>query len=478
MATSGIMTARQLATLLGDWRGSAPAYRALADRIRLLVIDGRILPGTRLPSERELADRLDSSRTTIVAAYGRLREEGYLRSRRGSGSVVQLPPPRATAPGEAPELVNFSMATPPAVPGLPDYVARAVERLPAELWRSGVDYVGLPVLREAIARRYTERGLPTQPDQIVVTNGAQHAIGVIARALLAPGDRVLTETPTYPHAVEALRATGARMVGTVVTGDGWDQDQLVDTLERVRPSLAYLIPDFHNPTGQSMPVDLRRRLIAAAARAGTVIIADETTAELDIDRGWAAGSLAGYATTQDEREAVILLGSTGKTVWGGLRLGWMRAEARHLSRIIASRPSMDLGVPVLEQLIATEAIADMSVVLRHRTGHLRGGRDLLGRLLAERLPEWRVPPADGGLSFWVHLGAPVSSALALASRAQGLRISAGPVFSSDGSLERYIRVPFTAAPSELEAGVEALAAAWGSLGSFAGSRGSELTEVA
>ncbi|WP_298227167.1 PLP-dependent aminotransferase family protein [Gryllotalpicola sp.] len=480
IAAIGTLSARQLVTLLGEWQSDAAAYEALADRIRLLAIDGRLLPGTRLPSERELAERLGRSRTTVVSAYRALREAGYLESRQGSGSVLRLPAAGVDA-GEASRdesLINFSMATPQALPDLMDHVERAGSALRSNLGLTGVDFVGLPVLRAAIAKRYTDRGLPTSPEQIVVTAGAQHAIGIIGKALLGRGDRVLTDAPTYPHAYAALQAAGGRMTGVAMAPTGWDDEQLIDAFERVRPVLAYLMPDFHNPTGASMPDALRRRVVETAARTGTIVIDDQTTGELVIDRPWASLPLAAQARTAEERAAVITLGSTGKTVWSGLRIGWIRAEERHLSRIVAARAAVDLGVPVLEQLIVAEAIADMDAILAFRARELGTARDLLLGLLADQLPEWSVPKPDGGMVLWANLGMPASSALVLAARARGLQISGGPLFGGEGAFERFIRVPFTLPPAQLREGVSVLADAWRAVSRMASVGASALTQVA
>ncbi|WP_244857769.1 aminotransferase class I/II-fold pyridoxal phosphate-dependent enzyme [Agromyces archimandritae] len=208
---SGTMTARALEALLGDWRGGdRTAYRALAERIRLLVLDGRIAAETRLPAERELADRLALSRTTVSAAYAALRELGYLQSIRGSGSAVRLPvaAPAAPARPDASTVIDFGKAAPPALPWIAECARAAADELPASLGTHGFELLGLPALREAIAERYAARGLPTVPDQIMVTIGAQHAIALIARTLLTRGDRALIEAPTYPHAYGAARGGG------------------------------------------------------------------------------------------------------------------------------------------------------------------------------------------------------------------------------------------------------------------------------
>ncbi len=216
------LSARALETLLGEWRGAGAHYQALADRIRLLVLDGRIPIDTRLPAERDLAARLGLSRTTVTAAYRALREAGFVASLRGSGTLTRLPGPvLVPAPAQADGLLDFSKAALPAATTLAAAARAAAEELPHFLADSGYDPVGLPHLRETIAERYRSRGLPTEPGQILVTVGAQQAIALIARTFVSRGDRALIEMPTYPHAYEALRSAGARLVPvTVVPVDG------------------------------------------------------------------------------------------------------------------------------------------------------------------------------------------------------------------------------------------------------------------
>ncbi|MFE5670763.1 PLP-dependent aminotransferase family protein [Agromyces sp. NPDC056523] len=461
------MSARALHTLLGDWRGDGgSAYRALADRIRLLVLDGRIPVDTRLPAERELAERLGLSRTTVTAAYRELRDQDLLRSVRGSGSVARLPGAPAILPAPpAAEYIDFSKAALPALPWLPDVAREAVDDLPAHLGDPGFDPIGIPELRAAIAERYTARGLPTDAEQIMVTIGAQHAIALLSRALVGRGDRALIEAPTYPHAYEALRNAGARLV-TVATaphdagpegfGTTDEAADLVRAIGHANPVAAYLMPDFHNPTGRSLDAEARERVLDAAARQGTVVIADETTAELDIDRGLDLKPLAAYGPA-------VMVGSVGKTVWGGVRVGWIRADRPLIRKLLAVRSPGDLGTPILEQLVVTRLLGRMDDILDLRREQLRAGRDHLERLLADAFPEWHVPHVDGGIVTWVGLGAPVSSQLALAARSHGLIVAAGPRFGIDGAFERFLRLPICYSAEATDAAVQALRRAWGSL---------------
>jgi DNA-binding transcriptional MocR family regulator len=457
------ISARALVHLLHGWRdvNAGPAYAALADRIRLLVLDGRVSLGTRLPAERELAEALGVSRTTVTTAYGELRESGYITSTRGSGSVARLPG-RApiTIESQQTGYLDFSKATLPATPWLADAAVRAAEQLPAYLGDAGFDPIGLPVLRQAVADRYSSRGLPTEPDQIMVTIGAQHAIGLISRTLLARGDRALVESPSYPHAYEALRGAGARLVPVSVTSDeGWDELALEQAIQRTSPSLGYLMPDFHNPTGRSMSAELRERTLALAARHGTVLVADETMGELSIDHPHEYLPFAAY----DDARQSILVGSVGKSVWGGVRIGWIRAERNVIQRLVRARSANDLGNPALEQLIVADLMRNYDQLLTHRREQLRAGREHLERALADAFPQWTVPHVDGGLTVWINLGEPVSSQLTLAARSSGLLLAAGPRFGIDGAFERFLRIPFSYTPDETDRAVAALQVAWASL---------------
>jgi len=436
------------------WRASGVAYAALADRIRLLILDGRIASGTRLPAERELAAHLEVSRTTVAAAYADLRKIGYLVSVRGSGSIAQLPFTVPVAIEPQPGFLDLSKATMPAIPEVLAAARLAAEQLPAYLGDSGFDLVGLPILRQALADRYTARGLPTDPDQIMVTLGAQHAIALIARTILARGDRALIENPTYPHALDSLRAAGARIAPvSVSTDEGWDMVAMEQVIQRTSPSLGYLMPDVHNPTGRSMTDEQKQHVLGLAARHGTTLIADETMAELALDGDGGALPFAAHG-------AAILVGSVGKTVWGGVRIGWIRADRTVIQRLVRARFSGDLGTPTLEQLVVANLLPDFDAILESRRAYLRAGRARLETLLRDRLPDWHVPHAGGGLTAWVGLGHPVSSQLALAARNEGLIIAAGPRFGVDGAFERFLRVPFSYSADETERAVDALAAAW------------------
>ncbi|HEX6497563.1 MAG TPA: PLP-dependent aminotransferase family protein [Micromonosporaceae bacterium] len=456
----GTIRGVQLARLLGAWRGRGPEYAALAASVRGLLTDGRLALGVRLPAERELAEALGISRTTVSAAYRVLRESGHLVSRRGAGSWTALPANRRVAtsgvwtPAGVPEL-DLSCAALPAPPVLADAAAEAVAELPRYLSTAGYHPTGLPALREAVAAMFRDRGLPTSPDQIMITNGVQHALDLTLRLLAPPGHSVLVEVPTYPNALVGISAGRRRVVPHGLTDDGWDDDLLLTALRQTRPRLAYLIPEFHNPTGHLMPLGLREALPGAAHAAGTDLVIDETFVDLPLDGQPVPPPVACF----DRHARVFTVGGMSKPFWGGLRIGWIRTAAPLVQRLAAVRVGVDMAGPVLDQLVAVRMLARAAEVVAHRRAELRARRDTLVAAVRRELPEWRVRVPTGGVSLWAELDAPVSSALARTAERRGVRIAPGPRFGLDGTMERFLRLPYTLPEADLVDAVSRLAAA-------------------
>jgi DNA-binding transcriptional MocR family regulator len=463
----GVMVLRRigsasLARLLGDWRGAGrgAGYRQLADALRLLIFDGRLPLGTRLPGERELALALGISRTTVTAAYGALRDEDYLVSRQGSGSVTRVPtPPSGRPEGEGPRLgdgmIDFAVATLPAGEAVHRAYRRALEMLPPHLAGHGYEPLGIEPLRAAVARTYARHGCPTRPEQVLITNGAVHGFALVLKLLTAPGDRVVIDHPTYPHTIDAIQQAACRPVPVGLHAHGWDVEALEAAIRQTAPRLAFLIADFHNPTGLCMDESTRRRVAELAARTRTTIVVDETLAGMWLDAP-PPPSLAAY----DSAERAIALGSTGKTHWGGLRMGWIRAGEEVIEALARVRPTIDLGSPVVEQLAATLLLEEGDGDLDARRALLRERRAVMADLVARHFPDWRVTLPPGGLSLWAELPEAIGARLAAAAEAHGVRIAAGQRFGVDGAFARFVRLPFTQPEAELEQGMERLALAY------------------
>jgi DNA-binding transcriptional MocR family regulator len=163
------------------------------------------------------------------------------------------------------------------------------------------------------------------------------------------------------------------------------------------------------------------------------------------------------------RDLVLTVGSMSKSCWGGLRIGWIRAERSTLTTVAAMRPAIDMGTAIVEQLAAAKLLGLADELLPDRRDLLRGRRALLLELLEEHLPDWQPNPGKGGLSLWVRLPAPMSSALSAAASRMGLEIPPGPRFGVDGTLERFIRVPYSLPDEQLTEAIALLARAWRSV---------------
>ncbi|HET6395718.1 MAG TPA: PLP-dependent aminotransferase family protein [Pseudoxanthomonas sp.] len=465
----------RLAALVGPFDRD-PAYRGLCQALQALIGDGRIPLGTRLPSERSVSRALGVSRNTVTRAYADLAASGFASARQGSGTYAAAPPERRHAHDRALRsldaqsaqgAIDLTCAAGAASHGIAAAYARALAQLPAYLGGDGYLPSGLPALQARIAASYARRGLPTRAEQIVITSGALAAIAIVARALSRPGDRITVESPGYPNAIEALRLGGGRLVSSPLAdplGDeGWDLPGIEATLRQTAPRLAYLIPDFQNPTGFLMDDATRARYAAALRAAGTVAIVDETLQATRLSRAPMPAPFALHAAD------AITVGSASKLGWGGLRVGWIRAPREQVERIVATRAQMDLGSSLFDQLVACELLdaGDPYAARRERS---RGQRDALVAALRAHLPDWRFRLPDGGLTLWVRL--PRGSATRLAAEAgrAGVLVAPGPVFAADGGLDQWLRLPYARPEEQLAEAVRRLAAAWNAMPGHAPAR--------
>ena len=456
-----VVGAPRVARIVGDVAAARPAYRALADALRIAVADGRIAVGTRLPSERDLTAALGVSRTTVARAYEVLRGSGYLVSRRGSGSVATIPSGsrhRGTSslfPADpADDVIDLTCAATRAPVGVVEAYERAVALLPQYLTGAGYLTLGVPALRAAIADRYTERGLPTDPDDVLVTSGAVAGVNVVMGALLAPGDRVLVENPGYPNTIDALRRSGARPVALPMDPGGWDIEGAVRVVGSARARAAVLVPDFQNPTGALMSDADRSALARALRQAGTVAVVDETIVEVDLEGEAMPRPFAAHAAS------AVSVGSASKSHWGGLRTGWVRAPRGVVGALVESRAASDLGAPVLEQLVLLELMRSAPGITPDRRSDLVASREATAAALVEHLPDVRFTLARGGLSLWCELPGDLDATrLTVAAEGQGLLVAAGPRFAVDGGLDRWLRLPHVLPPETMRDAVARLAAA-------------------
>jgi DNA-binding transcriptional MocR family regulator len=462
--------------VFAGWRQRpGPRYQKLAAALLEAIDQRTLVRGSRVPAERTLAAVTGTSRGTVVACFDELVKAGVLTRRQGAGTYVAGRPSWAARPAgssvatmllrrvaEDRESIDLSLSAPGDLRHLPHVDA-------GDAWQSldghGLDPAGLPQLRTEVARHLTEhQRLPTDPGQLVITAGAQEALSLLVRTL--PAARVLASCPAYPGLASAL--AGTRAERAIVPADAaGDAPNSIERAGRAPNTVAYLMPTGHNPAGTVMPL-LRRQALAAIADAGRVtVIEDLTLADLTLGK---IGVLGAFA---DPRQAappplaalstrVIAVGSVSKVLWGGLRVGWIRAAEPLRSAIIARKAALNLGTAVISQALAARLLAaiDAGWLAAHRAA-LTHRRDLLLALVGRHLPAWRAERPEAGLSLWARL--PLDNADAFAHAAatrHGVTIMAGGAACADGRHRHFARLSFAEQPGTLELAVERLAVAW------------------
>jgi DNA-binding transcriptional MocR family regulator len=466
-----------LADLLGRWPAAdGPLYRLLATRIGRLADTGELPPGIRLPPERALAAALAVSRNTVALAYQVLRDDGMAESRQGSGT--RLMPHRITPAAahrangyfagmlgdavaidlsvgavECAPIVAEALQSPRDVLG-----ARALSRLTL-----GTGYLpyGLAELRAAIASMLAAAYcVATSAAEVLVTTGAQQALGLLVQSEVTAGQVVVTEDPTFPGFLDAVQRAGGRLVG-VPPGD---VAAIADAVAVHRPALVYLIPSFHNPTGALLPAAARRDIVELARRHPDVTVVDDLAiAELPLaggPAGWQQPPPPPLAALAPRLPNVVTVGSLSKTYWGGLRTGWVRAPEGIIARLAAAKAAADLGSPPFQQAIVAALIRDRhDEILKYRADWARDRYAVLASALTSLLPGWEWTPPEGGLTIWARLpGDADSSAFAQAALRRGVAVVPGRLLSVSARRSPWLRMAFVRPPSELAAAVQTLAA--------------------
>jgi len=462
--------------LLNHWAtGRGPLHDKLAQAIQRVIRAGSLPPAMRLPAERRLAQALAVSRTTVVAAYFTLREQGWLETRPGSGAYVssrsravkaarQDAQTRALAASpmlglftyDTGNTIDLALGTPAPLTDLPPELFQLPQDEHEAILRDRMYYpLGLSALRRAVAAHYARLGLPTEPEQILITNGAQQAISLAALLYVERGDPVLIEDPVYFGALDAFRTAGARLCSLPVGANGVSPATLRDRMAATAARLVYLTPTFQNPTGAVMPTAARRAVAKMAVDFGVPIIDDNSLADLILE-GQAPLPIACYGETV----AILTIGCISKLIWPGLRAGWIRAAENVIERLARLKAALELGSPLWTQAVAVRLIAAIPEARKLRRKQFLPLRNLLADLLKKRLPDWEFSPPAGGLFLWARLPRGDAQELAQLALRHGVLILPGNTMSASGMQSRYVRLPFLAEPATLRQGIDRLAAAW------------------
>ena len=434
----------------------------VAATLRGRIAHGEFRPGMRLPSERALAARLGVSRVTVVRALTRLRLEGLVVTRHGSGTFVATTdrlldtiashPALPSRPGEgAADLLDLRWATTAGPADLIQVVRAAChDALPTALHGDGTTGAGLDALTERLAHYLTRSGLATRPGQLTLTSGAMTGLRLVLDVAGPPGGLAVTETPSYPGALRMLAQQKRRTLGWPAGAADWDCGYLARLLRAGSPGVLYVQPDGHNPTGATMPSSTRETIGRIAATAGWLVVADETMRPLRL-----AGDATASLAAADHR--VIVVSSLSKTVWGGLHLGWIRAPAGLTRQLRSAAAAVGAGPGVLDQIAATQLLTSPDWVIERRarllTDNLQHLEQRLRGIGRAKL-RWHSPA--GGVTLWLDLHPRSSHEVVQECARLGVLLEPASTYAVDGRDDRHLRIPFTVPPGTLDRVADAL----------------------
>jgi DNA-binding transcriptional MocR family regulator len=469
--------------------GSVSLTQQLVDRFSAAIESGALEAGSKLPPTRELAAEADINHLTAARVYRKLAELGYVTARVGRGTFVRTLAPATSAsqgddwqvyalppddPSYAEQVLadSFSMAGSEDIislatgwPAPGNYPTEALAGITADVFAeeggNALSYIaveGLFDLREQIAARGRALGYAEDPDEVVVTSGAQQAIALTARATLEPGDVCVVESPTFMGMVTALRGAGARVIGVPVDEDGLDVDGLERLLARHEVKLVGLQTSCQNPTGRDLSDERRTRLAELAVERNFFVLEDRVYADMRFE-GELVRPLRELAPAH-----VLYVNSLSKVVGGGLRCGWVAARGPVRERIAMLKLDADLHSPTLIQHIAARWLAT-GAYERHVQSTIpfyRERRDaLLSALERHMAGEYHVDPPRGGHHLWVTLDRPLDERALYAEAARnGVAFTPGGAVTAERRSQTSFRLSFSLLdPEQLDEGVRRLARA-------------------
>jgi DNA-binding transcriptional MocR family regulator len=426
-------------------------------QIKARIASRALAPGARLPSVRVMAEQMTVSKSTVVEAYDRLLAEGAVTARRGSGFFVAGPARPLSLAAIGPQLdrevdplwvSRQSLQSGPDIlkPGsgwLPDswMPDEAIQRALRQLARAPLEVrtrydvpLGFAPLRQQVALRMADWGVPVDPDQILLTNSASHALDLVCRFLLEPGDTVLIDDPCHFGFHALLRAHRAKVLGVPHTPQGPDVDAMAELVEKEKPRFYLTIAALHNPTGATISPVVAHRVLKLAEKHGFLIVEDEVFADLEPTPTTRIASFDGL-------DRVIQIGSLTKTVSASFRCGFIAAKRDWIEQLIdlklaTSGSASQLSAGLLHRVLVEGGYRRHLDQLRSK---LSAGMGLtLKRLAAAGLAPWIEP--RGGMFLWARLPDGLDAAdVARNALRSGVVFAPGNVFSLAPGPSGYLR---------------------------------------
>ncbi|MBU8715862.1 PLP-dependent aminotransferase family protein [Brevibacillus parabrevis] len=456
-----------------DRSSTQTLYHQIADEIERRISYGEYPPGSLLPSERKLAEQLGVNRSTVILAYEELRALGIIESRTGSGTRV---------------CKNKWEATPKHTPNWHRYVEGGqflpnlfyLRRIREALQKDGMidfasgelsaqlspgqeistlmkenpftEYLGYdnpqgftPLREELVSYLSRYRQINTTDSSILITSGSQQSLYLITQCLLAPGDAVAIEDPSYCYSLPMFQSAGLRLFRLPVSPEGIDPEDIRSLYKKHRIKMIFLNPTFQNPTGICLNPARRTQLLNVASELGLPIVEDDPFSLTSYD-----GDPPAPLKSHDQLGSVLYIGSFSKIAASGLRVGWMVAPHSVVERLADARQQMDFGLSVVPQKIAAQFLhSDFFLPhLEQLRMRLLYRRDLLVEALQKELPDlvtFTLP--QGGLHLWCKIVPEINdNQLFEEALRRGVVVAPGSVYGSDSG---YIRFTF-ARPKEAE----------------------------
>ncbi|MET3289870.1 UNVERIFIED_CONTAM: GntR family transcriptional regulator of abcA and norABC [Brevibacillus sp. OAP136] len=472
-----------------DWKPNrfspVPIQKQIEQFIKEKIVNGEWTIGTKLPSQRALAQAFDVNRSTVVAALDELTAAGLLAGNTGGGTRV-INTTWSLLASVSPTNWNANVELGIHPPNLP-----TIQEINHAEFRSGIIRLGtgelspslLPAseqmqqlfarqaarpiplgyqeakgdlfLREQIVQRLKKEGIATSPDSVLIVSGALQALQLIAIGLLKKGSTVLLENPSYLHSLHVFQSAGMKLQGVPMDPDGLQAELLPAYQKQFKGAILYSIPTFHNPTGNVMPAKRREELLRVCDEQSLPIIEDDVYRDLWLDERPPCPIKAG-----DKNGNVLYLGSMSKSVSPGLRIGWLVGPQPVIERLADIKMQIDYGASSLSQWAAGEWIASGAydqrlAVIREQ---LRVRRACMLNALERNcrdLASWDYP--TGGFYVWLrmHEAIPMKT---LFDRALSAGILLNPGHLYDRQEFGALRLSYAyASLEELQQGISALA---------------------
>ena len=464
-----------------------PLYLQIQEILTRKILDHTLPPGSKLPPERELASLFGVSRTTAINAYRQLEQHGLIQTKVGSGTYVSeiqpsststlpampwnqlfAPYPQSSVSSILRELVSAPISEEDIslAAGMPDpalypfaIFSELFHKYSPTMARADLGHIsteGYAPLRHSLASMHQQQGAPNlTADNILILSGSQQGIYLISKIFLQPGDCVVIESPSYIGAIQVFHKAGVRIL-TLPASSSLPLQQLEDYLIRYRPKFFYTIPTFQNPNGRVLTLKERQDLLTLAARHQLIIVEDDPYSELYYNNP-PPPSLK----TLDQHDGVIYLGTFSKTIFPGLRTGWMVAAPAVINRIALEKQYVDLHSSNLSQwllhLFLREGVLEEH--LRNVRKEYKKRRDTaahsIKRYCGENL-SFSLP--TGGFYLWCNIQSQISSSILLHEASKnGVSFVPGEAFYAEQPTSKELRLCFsTHSEEKLQEGIKRL----------------------